>query len=380
MVMATPLCPYFGSCGGCTTQHIDYEKQLENKKLTIARALKVDGGDVKTFCDEAYGYRNRMDFIFHPRGLGFRERGSFHKIVDVENCVISTPLINTLLAEVRTFFRDVEVFDLKRKSGVMRYALIRATSIGDSSFSFVLNEDAPNKEPTVDKIKQFSLSSVAKNVLIAFLESEKDDSTSDRFIVVKGQEYLEEELCGKRFQFLIQGFFQNNTAMAQKMQEYVRGLLEGYSTADACLLDLYGGVGTFGIINADLFKSITIIESVEPAIRYAQHNILRNSVKNATAMMLDAKSLMRVKLPKPLYVITDPPRAGMHPKTIEQLNFLGPEVMVYISCNLEQLARELPKFKAYTVKSVALFDLFPQTNHCETVVELVRKEKVSVSQ
>ncbi|MBI2573594.1 23S rRNA (uracil(1939)-C(5))-methyltransferase RlmD [Candidatus Woesearchaeota archaeon] len=374
--MATPLCAYFGSCGGCTTQHIEYEKQLENKRLTIAKALKIDDVIIQTFSDEPYNYRNRMDFIFHPNGVGFRERGSFHKIVDVEKCVISDPVINALLVEVRDFFRGVDTFDLKRKSGLMRYALIRATKLGDSAISFVLNDDAKEKESMVEKIRVFAEQSHAKNVLISFLEAARDDSTSDQFMAVKGEEYLEEELCGKRFRFLTQGFFQNNTAMAQKMQEYVRSLLQQYPTKEtySVLLDLYGGVGTFGIINADLFKNVTIIESVAPAIQYANHNIIHNQVKNAKAMVLDAKSLMRVKLDKPLYVITDPPRTGMHPKTIEQLNFLGPEVMIYISCNLEQLARELPKFKAYEVKSVALFDLFPQTNHCETVVELVRKK------
>ncbi len=374
--MVTPLCSYFGSCGGCTTQHIDYEKQLDNKRLTIARMLKLDPTTIQIFSDQPYYYRNRMDFIFHPGGLGFRERGSFSKIVDIDKCVISTEMINVLLKEVREYFTDVEAFDLKRKAGVMRYALIRATSTGDSSISFVLNEDAPQKEPTVEKIKQFAKQTQAKNIVIAFLEAEHDDSTSDRHITLKGKEYLQETLCGKTFHFPIQGFFQNNTEMAQKMQEYVTSILAKYPTQQAALLDLYGGVGTFGIINADRFKTVTIIESVAPAIEYANQNIALNNVKNAKTLVLDAKSLMRVKLDKPLYVITDPPRAGMHPKTIEQLNFLGPEVMVYISCNLEQLARELPKFRAYEIASMALFDLFPQTNHCETVVELVRKKKL----
>ena len=255
----------------------------------------------------------------------------------------------------------------------MRHALIRATSAGDTAISFVLNEDSSKKELMTEKIKEFALNSSANNIQISFLEAEHDESTSDRFITIKGNEYLNEILCSKKFNFPIQGFFQNNTPMAEKMHEYIHTLLQQYPTTKASLLDLYGGVGTFGIINADLFKDVTIIESVSPAILYANQNIINNQIKNAKALLLDAKSLGRVKLGTPLYVIADPPRTGMDQKAIDQLKSRNPEVIIYISCNLEQLAKELPKFKLYEIKSIALLDLFPQTNHCETVVELVKK-------
>ncbi len=371
--MTIPLCPYFGSCGGCTTQHIEYEKQLENKTITIARSLRIQRETIKVITDQEYHYRNRMDFVFAGSKIGIRERGSFYKVVDIEKCVISNPKINDLLTAIRQHFTQINTFDLKTKTGVMRHALIRATSAGDNAISFVLNEDSSKKELMTEKIKDFAPISQANNIQIAFLEAEHDESTSDRFITIKGNEYLNEILCGKTFCFPIQGFFQNNTAMAQKMQEYVRSILLQYSTKQASLLDLYGGVGTFGIINADLFKDVTIIESVSPAIHYANQNITNNQIKNAKALLLDAKSLGRVKLGTPLYVIADPPRTGMDQKAIDQLKSRNPEVIIYISCNLEQLAKELPKFKSYKIKSVALLDLFPQTNHCETIVELVRK-------
>ena len=160
--------------------------------------------------------------------------------------------------------------------------------------------------------------------------------------------------------------------MAEKMQEYCRGLLQKYEPLKAHLLDLYGGVGTFGIINADLFKRVTIVENVPPAIECAQKNAEDNGMKNVTSVCLDAMQLQKLSVIKPVYVIADPPRTGMHLKAIQRLVELQPEVILYISCNPEQLAKELLKFKGYVVRSAALFDLFPQTTHSELIVELVR--------
>ena len=160
--------------------------------------------------------------------------------------------------------------------------------------------------------------------------------------------------------------------MAEKMLEYVHALLGKHDTKQAALLDLYGGVGTFGIILADLFQSVTTVESVPSCVKAAEKNIAENKVPNVKATLLDAMQLKKLTLQKPLFVVTDPPRSGMHPKTIQQLNVLQPEVIIYVSCNIQQLAKDLPKFKNYQIKSAALFDLFPQTPHVEAIVELVK--------
>jgi len=374
----TPLCPYFGSCGGCSAQHIDYPLQLENKKKALARSLRLPEEQVTVFADQPYQYRNRMDFIFHPRGLGFREKDKWWKVVDVEACAISNDSLNVLLKEVRSFFQhnlqQFDVFDIKKKQGVFRYTVIR-TPTQDSSISFMLNSDSTKLEEATALIGAFAKTSTAQNILVAYAPCDTEISISEDFFVVKGKDVIKETLLGKTFEYPIQGFFQNNTVMAEKMQDYVHHLLKNYPTQGAHLLDLYGGVGCFGIINASLFKSATIVESVESSIACAQKNIQENKITNAQAMVLDAAKLKKLELPKPaqpLFVITDPPRSGMHPKTIEHLNLLQPEVLIYVSCNIDQLGKDIPKFKNYQLKSAALFDFFPQTNHAEAVVELVR--------
>ena len=368
--MAEAKCPYFGKCGGCSAQHIDYSLQLENKKKVLVDAIKFDS--VEVFSGEPYGYRNRMDFVFHPKGIGFREKGKWYKTVDVDKCVISNDRLNELALEVRDFFTDVDCFDARKKQGTYRYAVIR-TPQDDSSISFVLNSDSSRIAAAVEKIKEFASQTTAKNVVVTYVHSQTDLSISDDFFVVKGEDVLNESYLDKKFKYSVQGFFQNNHAMAEKMVEYTKGLLEKYPREYATLLDVYGGVGGFGISCSDLFYRLHIVEGDKNCIEAAHKNLKLNSVERGEATYVDAKNLRRVQLSKPLFIITDPPRSGMNPKTVAQLNALEPEVIIYVSCNVKQMAKELHHLYDYKIKSAALFDLFPQTPHAEAVVELVRK-------
>ena len=369
-----PRCKYFGVCGGCCTQHLEYDLQLSNKRKLFARAIKVSEDFVEVFSDEEYGYRNRMDFVFHRNGLGLREKGKWWKVVNIDNCAIANNKLNFLLKEIKDFFVDCDFFDLKEKVGTFRYAVIR-TPQDDSSISFVLNEDSKKLTEAIDKIKEFAKISSAKNIVVTYVPSKTDHSTSSEFFVVKGSDMLEESYLGKTFHYSVQGFFQNNHEMAEKMVSETKKTLENYHTSDSGLVDLYGGVGGFGITNSDKFKELIIVENDKNCIDAAKKNIERNNLTHARAYAMDAMRLLKVDLPEKLFIVTDPPRSGMHPKAIKAVNELDPEVIVYISCNVLQLGKELGRFKNYKLKSAKLFDLFPQTNHCEGFVELVRKEE-----
>lgn len=365
--MPNPLCRYFGECGGCTAQHIDYQIQLENKKKALADAVHFK--DIKVFSGKEYYYRNRMDMLFNPIGVGFRKKGQWRNVIDIEKCAISNERLNILIKEIRDFFKKPDYFDLVKHSGTLRYAVIR-TPDNDSSISFVLNDKSNRLSEAIEKIKEFAGKTTANNIIVTEVPPETDLSVSDEFFAVKGTDKLKEKYLGKEFLFPAQGFFQVNSEMAEKMQEYCHNLLKAYETKDAYLLDLYSGVGTFGIINAELFKEVTLLESCRQSIEAAKKNIRQKNIK---AVELDARYLKRIEFPKDLFVITDPPRTGMHPKTIEQLNRLNPKVIIYISCNVSQLGKDVKKFKDYKIKSAALFDLFPQTPHSEAVVELIKE-------
>ncbi|MFH0837671.1 MAG: hypothetical protein V1880_00175 [Patescibacteria group bacterium] len=364
-------CPFFGRCGGCVTQHLPYEVQLANKRKRLANEIGYE--KIQVFSGEEWDYRNRMDMTFTPNGLGFREKGKWWKPLAIDYCFISTSRLNELKKEVEEFFGpDYDAFHLKSHEGTYKYAVIR-TPQNDSSVSIVLNNNSLRYDQAVKKVKEYANVSTANNVLITNIKAKSSQSVGEDYEVVKGTDTLEETIMGRTFRYSIQGFFQNNSAMAEKMHEYVHDLLKKYDTAEAHLLDLYGGVGAFGIVNADLFKGVTTIESFEGCTLAAKENIGLNNLKTIEAICMDAKRLKQVKLPSgDLYVITDPPRSGMDEETVIQLKKLRPKVLIYISCNVEQLGRDLPKFKDYKIKSAAIFDLFPQTNHMESVVELVR--------
>jgi 23S rRNA (uracil-5-)-methyltransferase RumA len=371
--MANPLCPYFGNCGGCSSQHIDYETQLDNKRRQLAASIKVDADSIQVFSDMPFNYRNRMDFTFTPRGIGLRKKGDWKHIVDIDRCSISNDRLNRLITEIRQNFNGIDCFDIRKKIGTYRYAVIRTPS-GAASISFVLNEDSNQTGGAIDKIKRYAKISSAENIIVTYVPKHTDISISEEFFVVKGADMLTENYLDKTFTYSVQGFFQNNTVMANKMHEYVRSLCQRHANKSSSLLDLYAGVGAFGINNAEFFKNLLIVESDKHCIAAARINIEKNGIKNAEIVELDAMQIRKLDIPaNDLFVITDPPRSGMHPKTIEHLIKLRPKVIVYISCNVEQLGKDISKFRDYELKSSAMFDLFPQTPHVEAIAELVLK-------
>ena len=378
--MVEPLCQYFGQCGGCASQHIDYATQLDNKKKQLAHSIGVESDSIQVFSDKEYYYRNRMDMMFTPRGIGLRKKGDWKNSVDIGKCVIANEKLNILIKEIRQNFQNVDFFDVRKNQGTYRYVVLRTPGTTDSSpssISFVLNEDSTKTGDAIDKIKHYATISSTENIVVTYVPKQTDMSISEEFFVVKGKDMLTETYLDKEFTYSVQGFFQNNTAMAEKMHEYVNSLCLKHEniTKNMTLLDLYAGVGTFGINNCKFFKNLFIIESDKHCIEAARINIAKNDIKNAEIIEMDAMQLKKVDLPdKDLFVITDPPRSGMHPKTIEQLNKLRPKIIIYISCNIEQLGKDLPKFKDYELKSTAMFDLFPHTPHVEAIAELVLKE------
>jgi 23S rRNA (uracil1939-C5)-methyltransferase len=385
--MRQPPCPYFGECAGCDLQNLEYSEQLERKKHELARLIssKIKPDQIAVHHGPEFGYRNRMEFLFTKDGIGLRSRESPNKTIKIDECRICVPKINSLLTDLNSFFSDNDFFSPQKSQttqspgtqsrgaqGALRYAVIRATTQSDS-ISFVLNERSPGLKDAVEKIKAYSLTSPAKNILITYTNPDEDEQSSSEFFIVKGEAVLKETILGKEFMFSSQGFFQNNTIVAEKMHEYVQSLLKKYDTRTTSLLDLYAGVGTFGIINSSLFSQVFIVESFPGCTQSAEENLKLNTIKNAKIYTIEAHSIGRLKINGSCYIITDPPRSGMVEKAIEQIKRLKPKAIIYISCNPHQLAKDIPKFKSYTLESIAIFDLFPQTRHFEAVAELVLK-------
>jgi 23S rRNA (uracil1939-C5)-methyltransferase len=278
--------------------------------------------------------------------------------------------LNKLLNEVRENFKDIDYFDLRKQTGTFRYAVIR-TPGKSSSISFVLNSDSTRITEGIERIKGYAKISSAENIAVTYAKHNEDRSITEDYFMVKGSDMLHDTFHGKDFFYNVQGFFQNNPQMAEQMLGYVHELLKKYETKDALLVDLYGGVGTFGLVNSELFKQVYVIESYKGSIDAADINIKHNNIKNAKGFVMDAKNVKKLNLFEPLFMIIDPPRTGLEQKALLAIKELKPKVIIYISCNPAQLAKELPKLKM-NLKSVAMFDLFPQTPHVEAVLELTR--------
>ena len=405
--IVAPKCPLFGTCGGCSSQHIPYEVQVENKKKqveSLLRRARPDWtGELEAVAGAPFEYRNRMDFVFSPSisGVGLRVKGKWWDIVPVPDCPISNTSLNTLLQEVNDWAKEtngLQPFDIKKSQGTLRYAVIRTNKNGsDSSISFVLNEDSSRLQEHIEKIKAFAEHTSAKHVVITYVPAKNDMSISTEHFAVKeseGQgedgahddesasesETLTETFLGRAMRYPVQGFFQNNPAMAERMLTHTREILqrEIKDKAGAYIADIYGGVGTFAIAVADLCALGITVESFEESTQFARKNLDENGFTHMKSVCIDAAQLKKLELEKKaagkdLFLILDPPRSGMHPKTILEINRLGPRLIVYISCNPEQLAKELVGFKSHSIESVTVFDLFPQTPHVETVVVLKKK-------
>jgi len=377
-----PLCPYFGKCGGCTSQHIAYALQTENKRQMVVNELTKNEikfpADIKLISGKDYFYRNRMDFVFSKNGPALREKGSFRNLVQIRKCVISNDKINKLLEEVWHWFNAnkdrLDIFDIRKNVGTLRYSVIRASENYDSStITFILNDDSNKIAEHVELIKEFADKTSASNVAIGRVPANTDLSTSDDSFEVKGDLKMQESVLGHKIVFSSQSFFQNNSKMAEEMVGYTKDLLSKHQTSSSTLIDLYGGAGTFGICLSEMFKKTMIIDNEGLNIECAKENVKGNDKIEAIAC--DAASMRKLDIKeKYLFMIADPPRSGMHPKAIANIVNLRPKILIYVSCNPQQMAKELKTFcKYYDINSVAVFDLFPQTPHTEAIVELKRK-------
>jgi tRNA (uracil-5-)-methyltransferase len=363
--MVNPFCEYFGVCGGCSSQDVGYESQLKRKWRRVRKAIGFD--EVGVFHADPCAYRCRMDFAFHPGGVGLRRKGSWSDIVDIRGCPLSNDRLNGLLGQVRDYFRGVSAFDIQSHVGLFRYALIRSPGVSDG-VSIALNGDSPDLESGVDLVSGFSRVSDADNVVCAIVPANVDTSVSDNIRVFRGDGLLCEKYLGMRFLFSSQGFFQNNSQVMEMLHDYVRANLGGGRT----LVDLYGGVGVFGIINSGLFDDVVIVESDGCCVDAAERNIGLNRCDNVCVRMADAKGVGDMGL-NPHTTIVDPPRGGMHPRTLRWLLKNGGGRIVYVSCNLKHLAADISMLKKhYSIEKAAFFDMFPQTPHVESVVILGR--------
>jgi 23S rRNA (uracil1939-C5)-methyltransferase len=345
-----PPCPYFGpdECGGCQFQHIAYEAQAEFKREVVVDQLARLGGlhdiDVAEIiaAAEPWSYRNHVGFSVTPDGrLGFLTADTHH-VIPVEECLILDPLLDDLWAAL----------DMKWPQ-LHRLTLRCGSATGDLMAVFELDhyED-------FDIEVDFPVSCV---ILLADGEA----------VVLMGDPHLVEHVAGRDYYISAGSFFQVNTAGTEVLVALVREHLA--PTGDETLLDLYCGVGLFGLSLVDQVGRVVGVE----ADASAADDFRRNAQGLDHVMLLEEKAqaaLAHLEEPVDL-VVLDPPRSGAGERVASEIARLGPRRIVYVSCDPATLARDARRLveSGYQLAQVQPVDLFPQTYHVESVALFTRQ-------
>lgn len=326
-----PICPLFGTCGGCQYQQLAYPAQLRWKQSQVVETLERIGGIVHPVnppigSPQEYGYRSKIT----PHYQRWREDGDFpigflkvaqrQRIIDVPQCPIATPAINEELPQLR--------------------------------------EQVKNRPPKGKKRKGATL------LLREAMEG----------VVTDAKAFITERVGNRTFQFKAGEFFQNNPFILPAFADYV-----GQMAADGSrfLIDAYCGSGLFSLTSADRFEKVVGIEISAAAVQLADSNAALNGIRNTEFRAGEAEAIFSEAAEFPgdeTTVIIDPPRRGCDEAFLRQLHLFGPTRIVYVSCDPSTQARDLKILleSGYAIVEIQPFDLFPQTRHIENVVTLAR--------
>ncbi len=406
-----PVCSHFGVCGGCKCQHLDYSEQLRLKHLKVENALKRIGqfNDISVASpipsDHQTHYRNKIEFSFSdkrylikdgdalvgesrlkPRdfALGFHAPRIFDKIVDIDYCHIATPNMNKILDIVKEFSKTMKLppYSTRKHEGYLRHLVIREVQSDNQLMVNLVTSVYDEKIVRLLADRLIEEIGSGFTTLVNNLTSRKSEvSKGEKEVVVYGPGYITESLGGYRFRLSADSFFQTNTAQAEHLLKVITKLAR-LSQSDI-VYDLYCGAGAFTITLSSLCRKILGIETVATAVADAQSNAKLNGVGNCEFLQGDLNKPSRLTacvedFGRPDVVILDPPRAGVHPKTVGFLLSLCPARIVYVSCNPASLARDSLTICSegnYEMQSVQPIDMFPFTNHIESVALIVRKDE-----
>ncbi len=394
-------CEHFGICGGCKWQHMDYRYQLYYKekqvKDNLQRIAKVKLPPVQPILPSPaiYHYRNKLEFTFSNKrwitgyskeldfsklnmnGLGFHLPKKFDRILDIRHCYLQETLSDKIRLAVKDYAisNGLTFYDVRNWEGLLRNLIIRNTIDGEWMIilSFLYEDKAIYGLLEFLKEKFPEVTS-----LMYVINPKKNDTILDLEVkLYAGKAFISEKMEDITFKIGPKSFYQTNSEQALRMYRIVRDFA-GLSGAET-VYDLYTGTGTIALFVARKAKKVIGIEYVEAAIEDARENAILNDINNTTFFAGDMVNVLDGEFirmhGKPDVIITDPPRAGMHPKVVEQIIKAAPEKIVYVSCNPATQARDLSLLDTfYEVKKVQPVDMFPHTHHVENVVLLKRRE------
>jgi len=381
-------CPHFGICGGCSSQNLTYEKQLEflgDEVLDLfekadLKPLEYEG---VTGSHEEWEYRNKMEFTFGDmeKGgeltLGMHMKNKSFAVVNVDQCKIVDEDFRKIITLTVDYFRKQELtyYRVMKREGYLRHLVIRkAKNTGELMVNLVTTTQVDfDLTEYANIIKETNF----QGKLVSLLHTE-NDSLSDAVIPEKvnllyGIDHIQEEVLGLRFNISPFSFFQTNTKGAEGLYSIVR---EHMGDSDnKVVFDLYCGTGSIGQIVAPNARKVIGIELIEEAVEAAKENAKLNGLNNCEFLAGDVAKIITTVKDKPDIIILDPPRSGVHPKALDYVIKFNAKEIIYVSCNPKTLVNDLKVLvgAGYEIVKLRVKDMFPQTPHGETVVRLIKQ-------
>jgi 23S rRNA (uracil1939-C5)-methyltransferase len=396
-VRVTPVCGHFEICGGCKWQHINYSEQLAYKQQqvvdTLERIGKVELESISPIIGSGQTeyYRNKLEFTFsnsrwftteeidsgdslEGNALGFHIPGRFDKVLQIDHCHLQPEPSNKIRNWLDQYARanELSYYDLYKHEGFLRILMIRTTTTGEV---MVLIQFAKDDQASIDKLLGALVSEFPDLTSVNYvINTKKNDTINDQEVCnYSGREHIIEKMGDLQFIIGPKSFYQTNPVQAERLYQVVLDYAE--LSGDELVYDLYTGTGTIANYVAHKAAKVVGVEYVPEAIVDAGKNSKLNDISNAKFFAGDMKDLLNdqfiVQNGQPDVIITDPPRAGMHPDVIKTLLKIAADRIVYVSCNPATQARDILELSSlYEVTKSQPVDMFPHTHHVENVVQL----------
>lgn len=372
-------CPNKKECGSCEWSDVPYEIQLKNKLSAINTSFMGAGFSTSEVHIEpspaTSHYRNRMDFVIDYLGnFGLRQKGKWWKVIDNHTCFISDVRIEEAFHDCYEWVKNcgLSYHDRRSHKGLLSYIVLKASLDGSLLANVVSSSDYTKEEESLILSKLRELADITKATTLVWSTNTTDSDVSfgDKVEVIRGPEYIEETVLGNKYRITPNSFFQTNSRGAAVLQGKVMEM--ALKSGAHKVVDLFCGSGFFTIPLSKICDKAVGIEVVEEAVDIARINA---KVNNSGAEFICSKTESTDwSVFSPELLVLDPPRSGLHPKTLKEIIDLRPPNIIYVSCNFLKFVEEFKQLSQYYSldKSVAV-DLFPHTHHVELVNCLVKK-------
>ncbi|MFH1379397.1 MAG: 23S rRNA (uracil(1939)-C(5))-methyltransferase RlmD [bacterium] len=376
-----PKCVHFNICGGCQFRNQQYNKQLALKQKDVSACLsEFNHPKINHILASPHinYYRNKMEYACGVWDgvlvVGLRARNTYFKIIPLTHCYLQSERSAQIISAISSSAVKLGItgYHRKKAEGILRYAVVREGKHTDQIMVNLITSRASKDviKALCDAVQ--TLHPYISSLLWSQTDNRSDVAAGETTEIMYGQDYIEEHIGNIRFKISPCSFFQTNTTGAEVLYNVIKKYARTFNAR--VLLDMYCGAGGIGLCLSSIFKRVIGIENNQHAVADARHNMHLNNISNIEFHCLQAEQFNHDLVQEDfnhILAVVDPPRPGMDTKLIKFLCTARPAGIIYVSCNLIALKRDLQRLiQYYRISSIQPIDLFPHTPHVETVVVL----------